>query len=229
MHTPPFYAVKEAATADALRRFGLGTGRAVKRLFEPLPLTDQGPGMLQSLRRAWRNRGSQTMGAGAAQVGQGLWRNTKSVGRGVGEIAREVTFGSPFEMWKELKNHYKQTGSIPQAAARHMGHFYVQPNAGLLNLGLSLGFPASELYQAVTGPEEHSKERMGGLIAGLASAPFTARLGIPGGFIQRPIQQLGQRIGRHFDTPTYTSNQDSEPSGQLPNLTRTNRPILETK
>lgn len=229
MHTPPFYAVKEAARADALRRFGLGTGRAVKRVFEPLPLTDQGPGLLQNLQQAWKNRGSQTLGAGASQIGQGLWRTTKGMGRGVGEIARELTFGSPFEAWKEFKNHRQQTGSIPRAMARQMGHFYVQPNSNLLNLGLTLGMPATELYQAVNGPEEHRKERMGGLIAGLAASPFTARLGIPGSFLQQPIQQLGHRIGRHFDTPTYTSNQDSEPSGQLPNLTRTNRPILEAK
>jgi hypothetical protein len=209
------HAVKEAAVADALRRFGVRSGAVAKRLFQPLPLTEQGPGLIRSGWDAWKNRHSQGLNAIPAAAAKGLWRSTKGFGRGVAEIAREMTMGSPFEVAKELKNHYAQTGSIPKTIGRQMSHFYLHPNAGLLNHAFSAGLPAMDLYQATQDPE-HRGERMGGSIAGLAVSPFTARLGIPGALIQQPIQNLGRRIGRHFDSPTYTSNAPNESFGNGP-------------
>lgn len=215
MTDPTLHAVKEAATADALRRFGVRSGAVAKRFFEPLPLTEQGPGLIRSGWDAWKNRRNQGLGSIPGAAAKGLWRSTKGFGRGVAEIARELTLGSPFEVARELKHHYNQAGSIPGAMGRHMSNFYLQPNSGLLNQAFAAGLPALELHEATQDPE-HRGERVGGSLAGLAVSPFTARLGIPGALIQQPIQNLGRRIGRHFDSPSYTSNTPNEAFGNGP-------------
>jgi hypothetical protein len=218
MQTPPFHVVKEAAVTDALRRFGALGIAGAKKLFQPMELKASGPGMFQSGYHAWKNRSVPGTGAVVPEALKGLWRTSKSVGKHVGEFAREATFGSPTVVAKQLAENYRHTGSIPGMLGKQIKDFYFTPGNSRAAQALMLAFPAGDLTAAMQQDPEHRHEAIGGAIAGLVGAPFTARLGIPGAFIQKPIQDLGRSLGRRFDPPSYPSSQHLESfgSGELP-------------
>ena len=66
-------------------------------------------------------------------------------------------------------------------------------------LGLGLALPAVSQYGAATGDPNQRGANIGATLGGLAVAPVTSRLGMPGMLLQHPVQQLGAWVGSKFD------------------------------
>ena len=192
-----FYAVKEAAIRDALAMYKVADKGILQRLFSHNPLPEGGyPGTLGGL---------------------------KAVGHVGADVARDLTLGSPIDLANELSaNKYRHGGSWPKALGQQVKNFYTVPGHGLgarAMQALSLGLPAFELGHAAFGDRSHRGERLGGSLAGIATSPFVARLGIPGALIQAPAVAAGKRIGKLFDPtpapptnpPDYTSTVENPP------------------
>ena len=197
------HAVKLAAQASALREYGLlktaepgGVGKFVRRLFTAAPNRAPRPG--------WGGK-------------------IRDFGGQVAEMGRDMVFGSPLTMANELKKYQRQTGSTGRAVKRYYKNFYwpgANKNPGLgdkFNRVLSIGMPALDVYQAATGAPEDRAENLANAAVGLAGAPFTARLGIPGGMIQGALSTGVHKIfGRHDprspDSPVNPQSSAAEQS-----------------
>lgn len=154
-----------------------------------------GPGMLDAARDAWKT----DKGSLPARALEGLGNSVKTLGHGVADLVRGQTLGNPVDLAAQLAQHRADTGSWGGAVGRQLHHHYLHPQGrDPLSLAFSLGLPAKQLYDATQDPE-HRGENVGGAVAGLATSPFTAHLGIPGGLVQAPLVGLGRALGRRFD------------------------------
>lgn len=130
--------------------------------------------------------------------GTGAVNRLKTVGHQLGEIGREAVFGSPMAVNRELRA--PSLGGVAKNYLRSVRNFYTPRDP--LGLMLGLGLPAASLYQAVNGDPNQRGANIGATLGGIATAPLTARLGIPGTLIQKPVQDLGAWIGGKFDPKT---------------------------
>ncbi len=142
----------------------------------------------------------------------GMGNAAKDLGHMVGEFGRELTLGSPITAAQAFKQRVQAQG-VAGAFGGQLRDYYANPNmnplakgiggwdrAGRLgSLALSAGLPALQLHSAITGPSETRGEATGGTIGGLLTAPFTARLGIPGMMLQGLGQQAGASVGHYVD------------------------------
>lgn len=173
------HAVKLAAERQILASYGLHK------------LANAPPGLLQRIaNRAFRYRqGAPNESTARAIVGQ------------VGDMARDMILGSPLTLKDQLLKHRAETGSWGKAIGRHFKEFYVPRASGstagdVINRGLSLGFPAYELYGAATTENpEVRRQRMAAALTGLAVAPVTGYLGFPGSVASSALSNFVSRAG----------------------------------
>ncbi len=170
--------------------------------------TGYGPGPIDSFRSDPTASLKNKLIAAAGGAGNTL----KDVGHSVGEFGREMTLGSPITAGQAFKKRVQEHG-VSKALGGQVRDYYAHPDlnplakglnlksrAGRLGgLALSAGLPAFQLHSAITGPSETRGESTGGALGGILTAPFTARLGIPGMALQGLGQQLGARAGRAID------------------------------
>ncbi len=200
-------AVKTAARTRVFGRYGLAD------LFREHRLPSNGRGVFDRLDAVARAGASAPLGNKwqAAQKSfdrAGGWRglqhsarhSAKNLGKNVAEFGREAVFGSPLTVGKQLQDRYRQTGSVAKTIGQHAKEFYLSPGAPTWMKALSLGMPALELGNIAMNGDPN--ERVGDVahaLTGLAAAPFTARLGLPGMAIQGLAQGAGRSIGSKFD------------------------------
>jgi hypothetical protein len=152
---------------------------------------------------------------------------------------RELTLGSPIDVYKDVQRLGTQAGKfnlgrgvkglyreslLPWTAANA-----AKVPASSFGKALHYGFGALplaasgiQLYGAATSPENRGRN-IGGAIAGLAAAPVTARLGIPGQLLlQAPITAAGRAVGGLFDRKRQQKSPAQQPEwwDQLPVATR---------
>lgn len=202
-----FYAVKEAAISDAMKRYGMTGVNAVK---------DAG-------RFLFTNHPKPEAG-----YGPGFVNRVKSFGHGLGEAVRGTMVGDPLTMVSEIRDKAKSVGTL-SALAQHGKEFYLPKNmvesmrsgsalgraGNVALLGLNVGLPAYGLYSAMAHPVEGQRGRqVGSALAGLASAPFTSRMGgqfgfglgaVAGQFAQRAGGAVGSLFDRQAPTPAPAS------------------------
>jgi hypothetical protein len=171
------HAVKLAAERQILASYGLHK------------LANAPPGIF---RRAANRLFRYRQGAPNESTARGL------VG-GVGDMARDVIFGSPLSFKDQLLKRRAETGGWGKAIARHFGEFYVPRSTGSIPMdvafrGMSLGVPAYELYGAATTENpEVRRQRMAGALAGLAVAPVTSYFGLPGVMASGAVSNLASK------------------------------------
>lgn len=138
-------------------------------------------------------------GGGAALRGAAKQTATH-LGKHVVEAGREAIFGSPITVGKQLQDRYAQTGSVAKAMGAHIKDHYWSPTASPWMKALSIGMPALELGNiALNGKPEQRAGDLAHALTGLAAAPFTSRLGLPGMALQRLAQGGGRMVGSKFD------------------------------
>lgn len=130
--------------------------------------------------------------------GEGFVNKAKTVGHSVGEFVRENTFGSPLVVDRQL--HADTLGGVARNYGQLTKNFYgMGPGSSKFMTAMSLAQPAWALGSAITGDPNQRGANIGATLGGIAAAPVTSRLGIPGMFLQQPVQQLGSWIGSKFD------------------------------
>lgn len=138
-----------------------------------------------------------------APAAPGFANKAKAFGKHVAEFGREAVFGSPLTVAKQLQDRYKQTGSVARTIGAHTKDFYLSPGSPTWLKALSLGMPALELGNiALRGDPETRKGDIAHAVAGMAAAPFTARLGLLGIPIQGAVQGAARYVGSKFDHKT---------------------------
>ena len=129
----------------------------------------------------------------APGYGKGFGNWAKNVGHVVGDGLRENLLGSPLALDRQLR----EKGYLGMAR-----DFYL-PRGNALGTALGLVGPTMNAVNIARQGRANLGRNVGGMVAGLAAAPITSRLGVPGAlFVQQPIQQLGQWIGSKFDPKT---------------------------
>ena len=222
-HEPSFHAVKKAGVVNSVANAGkflfdahpLPTyrsshpGQKTPNWFDKInPLgTDKGvqpgytPGRLGRLFGAQEIGPHSLIGQMTPGYGEGLLNKAKSVGHSVGELGREAIFGSPLALDRQLRA--PNAGGIARNYLNLSKDFYFPRGRSVgetaLGLGMGLAMPAASLYNAATGDPNRRGENIGAAIGGIAAAPITTRLGIPGMLLQQPVQQLGAWVGSKFD------------------------------
>lgn len=132
--------------------------------------------------------------------GKYLAEGAKSFGRHVGEFGREFIFGSPVTLAEKLRERQQNTGSWAKALGGHAKDFYLNPKDHWGWRALNVGLPALELGNvALRGDPDTRKGDMAHALSGIAAAPFTSRLGIPGMVAQSAIQSGAQNLAGRFD------------------------------
>lgn len=118
----------------------------------------------------------------------GFYGKMVSTGKNIGEMGRDMIFGSPITFGKQLERNYRSTGSAPRALGKYIKDWYFAPNTSLPMRALSLAFPVVGLGSALMAPAERRKEEVLASMAGLATSPFAMRLGSPGMDMQAGIE-----------------------------------------
>lgn len=139
--------------------------------------------------------------------GKYLAEGAKSFGRHVGEFGREFIFGSPVTLAEKLRERQQNTGSWAKALGGHAKDFYLPRKQDgeirALRVGLTalnVGLPALELGNvALRGDPDTRKGDMAHALSGIAAAPVTSRLGIPGMVAQSAIQSGARNLAGRFD------------------------------
>lgn len=137
---------------------------------------------------------------GAAALRAAAKQTATHLGKHVVEAGREAIFGSPITVGKQLQDRYAQTGSVAKAMGAHIKDHYWSPTASPWMKALAVGMPALELGNiALNGKPEQRGGDLAHALTGLAAAPFTSRLGLPGMALQRLVQSGGRMVGSKFD------------------------------
>jgi len=135
-----------------------------------------------------------------APAAPGIANKAKAFGKHVAEFGREAVFGSPITVAQQLRDRYKQTGSVARTMGGHAKDFYLSPGSPTWLKALSVGMPALELGNvALRGDPETRKGDIAHAVAGMAAAPFTARLGLLGIPLQGAVQGAARYVGSKFD------------------------------
>jgi hypothetical protein len=226
----PFHAVKQAAIADALKRFGTG----LLTPHQPPP-GGYGPGMMNKLKGAgnWIGEAGRS-----AFFGDPLNMVNEVKTRAASEGMPKAVGGfmKDFYLPPSLVNAVRGAGTTGDkvTAAAQAGKNWLRAAMGsprwarakaLGLLGVSAGMPAMSLYQAAKRPEDRGRN-IGSAVAGLAAAPFTSRMGMFGLGIPASLlaQRLGGAVGGMFDRPrpqlppadySFPSNQAYQAQGVL--------------
>lgn len=208
------YAVKTAARERVFGQYGLSD------LFREHPVQPQGAdafeilgGAVQAGRNAPRNPWRQAPAAawraaansmeqagGLAGLRQGAKETARRFGHHIVESGREAVFGSPITVGKQLQDRYAQTGSLAKTLGHHVKDHYWSGHAPAWAKALAIGMPALELGNiALNGKPEQRGGDLAHALTGLAAAPFTSRLGLPGMALQRLVQGGGRMVGSKFD------------------------------
>lgn len=218
-----FHAVKEAGIGDALKGVGnflfdehhlptykpTNPGQQTPNWFDKInPLgTDKGvqkayePGRLGKLLGATPVGAHSIISQPTAGYGEGFLNKAKTLGHSFGEFGREAVFGSPLAVDRQLraptaagvgKNYLRMTKNFYLPRGRSIGET-------ALSHGMSLALPAMSMYSAINGDPTRRGENIGAALGGIAAAPVTSRLGMPGALIQYPVQQFGSWLGSKFD------------------------------
>lgn len=136
--------------------------------------------------------------------GKGFGNWMKTVGHTLGEGLRERVFGSPLAVDRQLR----ERGYLGMARDMYM------PKGNPIGTAIGLAGPAMSALNIYRQGPAHRGANIGSTIAGLAAAPVTSRLGIPGAvLIQQPIQQVGRWLGSKFDKPQPQPPQLPSPAG----------------
>ncbi len=204
-HSLPFHTAPEVkAPAGFLRNRLAGTTQDGffqpnffgKHILGMQAIGDYQPVMRMPENRAFKLDGKVVQPSGASFMpaamgyGKGFGNWAKNVGHVVGEGLRENVFGSPLA----LDRQFRDKGYLGMAR-----DFYM-PRGNPLGTALGLIGPAMNAASIARQGRANLGRNVGGMVAGLAAAPLTSRLGIPGAvLVQQPIQQLGQWVGSKFD------------------------------
>lgn len=203
-----FHAVKEAAESAVLAQFGLE-----KQAFNPARLFTYVPV------GAARFRASPIAGLRALGKAQ-------QIGRGVLEVGREMTFGSPVNTAAQIRRYVaRHGGSVPKGVADFWRSYYWKKPQGasdLLFQGLGLAQTGYAGYQAYkTEDPEERKRALARFGAGVVVNPFVGRLGIPGMLAQQALESGAERLvagPRKPPAPVDPAQQNAQP--QLPPVAR---------
>jgi len=157
----------------------------------------------------WRGLATRAFGENKiAPSKPGFWNKTKAFGKHVGEFGREMILGSPITEYQKMKARMAKPGvGLGRALAGHAKDFYITPDSKFFT-ALNVGMPAFDLGNTLLrGDPDTRKGDIAHGVAGIAAAPFTSRLGIPGMMIQQAVQSGAQSLGHRFDkakdmTPT---------------------------
>jgi len=200
------YAVKTAARERVFGQYGLSD------LFREHIIPDDKGGLGDLLGAAaeagkanpgnpWQAAKQHVEQAGGGAALRSAAKQTAThLGKHVAEAGREAIFGSPITVGKQLQDRYAQTGSLAKTLGSHIKDHYWSPTASPWMKALSIGMPALELGNiALNGKPEARGGDLGHALTGLAAAPFTSRLGLPGMALQRLVQGAGRRVGSKFD------------------------------
>lgn len=136
-----------------------------------------------------------------AGYGEGFANKARTFGHAVGEFGREAILGSPLAVDRQLRA--PTASGVGKNYLRMARNFYMPQGRSAaetaLGLGMGLAMPAMSIYSAVNGDPSRRGENIGAALGGIASAPITTRLGVPGMLLQHPVQQLGAWVGSKFD------------------------------
>lgn len=129
-----------------------------------------------------------------APSGPGVLSKLVGAGKFVGEMGRDMVFGSPITLTQRLQRNYRQTGSAPKAVGKYIKDWYLDPNTPLLMRAISVGLPVAMLGSTlIQDPPEKRKEDLAAGLLGIAASPLTARLGSAGADMQAGIQNAALR------------------------------------
>lgn len=154
----------------------------------------------------------------AKRVGTALFSNIrqdpnagtlKNIGTGVLDFARESVFGSPINVYKDVRRLGTQSGKFN--LGRGVSGLYREAfaptampatsSAGKMLSQASRALPAAmagaQLYSAIKNPEDRARN-VGGAVANIAMSPLTSRLGVPGMILSAPVTAAGRAIGGLF-------------------------------
>lgn len=136
-----------------------------------------------------------------AGYGEGFANKARTFGHAVGEFGREAILGSPLAVDRQLRA--PTASGVGKNYLRMARNFYMPQGRSsaetALGLGMGLAMPAMSIYSAMNGDPSRRGENIGAALGGIASAPITTRLGVPGMLLQHPVQQLGAWVGSKFD------------------------------
>ena len=170
---PTFHAVKIAAQAAVLRKYGFELPTA-RRMF------------------SWRT---------PERTREGVMGTLGLAGKWGGEMLRQHVLGDPYTMYRELRNTIHRSGNVPAGLVNHARQYYYRkPTNAMqwLSNGVSLyGIGNSLTSAALTQDPEQRKGDLAVAATQIATAPFTSRLGLLGTAVQpllnRKVRQLFQR------------------------------------
>lgn len=137
-----------------------------------------------------------------APAGPGVLNKLVGIGKQVGEMGRDMVFGSPITMAQRLQRNYQQTGSAPKAVGKYIKDWYLDPSTPLWMRAISVGLPVAMLGSTVIQdpPERRKKDLAAGLL-GIAASPLTARLGLAGADMQAGVQNAAIRGMQTLESP----------------------------
>lgn len=129
----------------------------------------------------------------------------KNIGLGALDMARSTVFGNPINLAEELKKRYAASGSVGRTIGSHIKDFYTPHFSDhpepLLRYGAnalqaySLAAPVYGLYNTVRhGDPKTRTADIASNLAGLATAPFTSQLGLPGALLQSGAQGAVKKL-----------------------------------
>jgi hypothetical protein len=176
-----FHAVKNAAEEDTLQRYGLAktalsgedVKRGIKRLF------------------TYKNPGPMLPGA---------YEAAKNIGKHVREMSRDYVFGSPVTALGDIEKHISDRGSVVKGLGSYAKNWYwSKPESafdGAFN-AVQLVPDAMDIYSAATTEDPNLRRgNLASAAAGLATAPFTSRLGLAGGFLHSQIRNAARNVAQ---------------------------------
>lgn len=185
-----FHAVKIAAFENVAKHLGFkDTGALLRRAFSFKAPESAGPGFVNGAR---------------------------TVGRWIGEIAKNQVLGDPYTAYREIRGLSRMAGGLPGGLAAYAKNYHWRkPNgiAGWLTNGLNAYSVGSNLYDAAT--TEDPDARRGNLAVAasqVATMPFTGRLGLLGILAQQGLEKGVRHVVQ------------GEPKGALPFSPRTYQP-----
>lgn len=152
-----------------------------------------------------------------APAAPGAWNKAKTFGKHVAEFGRDMVFGSPVTLAEQLKKQYAQTGSVGRTLGKQIKEHYLTPSSPTWLKAISVGMPALELGNiALRGDSQNTGRDLASAVTGLAVAPFTHRLGLPGTVLQGALQNAAGRVGAVVDRKRLGAPKPPLPQQVLP-------------
>lgn len=125
-------------------------------------------------------------------AGPGFVNGARTVGRWIGEIAKNQVLGDPYTAYREIRGLSRMAGGLPGGLAAYMkGYHWRKPNniTGWLANGVNAYSVGSNLYDAATTEDPNTRKGNLAVAASqIATMPFTGRLGLPGLVMQQGIE-----------------------------------------